>query len=484
MSKRILIVDDDTDICNLLSRFLNRHGYETSAVFKGLSAIEALKTSKFDLMICDFRLGDTDGLQVLEKLREAGIQMPVIIITGYSDIKMAVNVIKAGAFDYVTKPLIPDEILLIIERALSGYDPAQSDTYNGTVHAKKNYSQSTKLVAGKSDQAKELVKQIGLVAPTNYSVIIYGESGSGKEVVARSIHERSSRKKQPFVAMDCGAISKELAGSELFGHEKGSFTGALSSKVGHFEMANGGTLFLDEITNLSYDIQVSLLRVVQERRMKRIGGNKEIELDVRILIASNESLTEAYRSGKFREDLYHRFNEFTINVPPLRDRVADIMTFATFFLDNANEELGKTISGFDEEVKQAFKNYRWPGNIREMKNIIKRAALLADDGLISPHHLPVEILQPGADLDDYQKNSFKSRKPEETFQHTHNHESKGPVTNLKEAALEAEFETIMNVLKKVRFNKSKAARLLNIDRKTLYNKMKHYNMLSDSQEAE
>lgn len=483
MSKRILIADDDTDICNLLSRFLTRHGYETATVFKGSSALEALKNSKFDLMICDFRLGDTDGLEVLEKMRESGFQIPVIIITGYSDIKMAVNVIKAGAFDYVTKPLLPDEILMIIERALNGSSATEGDIAEGGYQQmRKPYVPTSKLVAGKSDQAKELLKQISLVAPTNYSVIIYGESGSGKEVVARNIHERSSRRKHPFVAMDCGAISKELAGSELFGHEKGSFTGALSSKIGHFEMANGGTLFLDEITNLSYDIQVSLLRVVQERKMKRIGGNKEIELDVRILIASNESLTEAYRSGKFREDLFHRFNEFTINVPPLRERTADIMSFATFFLENANEELGKSITGFDDEVKQAFKNYRWPGNIREMKNIIKRAALITDSGLISANHLPVEILQPGSEIDEVHRNGYKTKRMDSAVAHVE--ESRPPVTNLKEAALEAEFETIMNVLKKVRFNKSKAARLLNIDRKTLYNKMKHYNMLSDSQESE
>ncbi len=481
MSKRILIVDDDTDICNLLSRFLTRHGYETTAVFKGSSALEALKNSRFDLMICDFRLGDTDGLEVLDKMREAGFQLPVIIITGYSDIKMAVNVIKAGAFDYVTKPLIPDEILMIIERALTGGGQA-AEAVDGVYQARKPYASNSKLIQGKSDQARDLMKQVALVAPTNYSVIIYGESGSGKEVVARNIHERSSRRKHPFIAMDCGAISKELAGSELFGHEKGSFTGALASKIGHFEMANGGTLFLDEITNLSYDIQVSLLRVVQERKMKRIGGNKEIELDVRILIASNESLTEAYRSGKFREDLFHRFNEFTISVPPLRERTADIMSFATFFLENANEELGKSITGFDDEVKQAFRNYRWPGNIREMKNIIKRAALLTDNGLISANHLPVEILQPGIEIDEVHRNGIKGKRMDGAVSHAE--ETKPPVTNLKEAALEAEFETIMNVLKKVRFNKSKAARLLNIDRKTLYNKMKHYNMLSDSQETE
>lgn len=479
MAQRILIADDDADICNLLSRYLKRHGYETEITFRGSNAIELLKNSKFDLMLCDFRLGDTDGLQILTRLHTEGIQIPVIIITGYSDIKMAVNVIKAGAVDYVTKPLIPDEILLIIQKALN-QDPADLNTQLGERKPSSRKLNSTgKLIAGKSEPAKELLKQVELVAPTNYSVIIYGESGSGKEAVAQNIHERSARKNQPFVAMDCGAISKELAGSELFGHEKGSFTGALNSKIGHFELANGGTLFLDEVANLSYDIQVSLLRVVQERKMKRIGGNKEINLDVRIVIASNESLVEAYKSGKFREDLYHRFNEFAIQVPPLRERGTDIMLFSDFFLANANQELGKSILGFSDEVKAAFNKYHWPGNIRELKNIIKRAALLSNGDTITGNSIPDEILHPESYNDEPVSHPISNSSINEVGQNV----PKSSGVNLKEAALEAEFETIMNVLKKVQFNKSKAARLLNIDRKTLYNKMKHYKMLDDKEDA-
>jgi len=475
MLKRILIADDDTDICNLLSRFLKKHGYETEIAFRGATAIDALKNSKFDLLLCDFRLGDMDGMEVLAKMHLEEIHVPVIIITGYSDIKMAVNVIKAGALDYVTKPLIPDEILLMIDKALN------SDGYEGSSFATaskasiKKSSVKGNIISGKSEKAKELNRQIELVAPTNYSVIIYGESGAGKEAVARSIHDKSSRKNQAFVAMDCGAISKELAGSELFGHEKGSFTGALSTKIGHFELANGGTLFLDEVSNLSYDIQVSLLRVVQERKMKRIGGNKEIELDVRIVIASNENLTEAYKKGRFREDLFHRFNEFTIQVPPLRNRGSDIMVFAQFFLEKANADLNKAITGFSEDVVKAFNNYRWPGNIRELKNIIKRAALITSGEIIDAPSIPAEILNYDSEeeitLSTHEVNQMNAETPIAAPR---------PVSvNLKEAALEAEYETIMNVLKKVQFNKSKAARILNIDRKTLYNKMKHYNMLGD-----
>ncbi|MDQ3051480.1 MAG: sigma-54 dependent transcriptional regulator [Bacteroidota bacterium] len=479
MAKRILIADDDTDICNLLSRFLTRHGYETVVTFRGLSILDLLQKSKFDLLICDFRFGDTDGMEVLSKIHEAGLDLPVIIITGYSDIKMAVNVIRAGAIDYVTKPLVPDEILHIIQNSLENHEKGETSMSPRKLSGKKASFENSNIIIGKSAQSKELYRQIELVAPTNYSVIAYGESGSGKEAVAQSIHNKSPRRHHPFVAMDCGAISKELAGSELFGHEKGSFTGALTSKIGHFEMANGGTLFLDEIGNLPYEVQVSLLRVVQERRMKRIGGNKEIELDVRIIIASNENLTEACRKGRFREDLYHRFNEFTIMVPPLRDRGDDILKFAEYFITVANLELNKNIQDFSPEVKQVFMSYSWPGNIRELKNIIKRAALLsaADAEEITTQVLPPEMVQ------NSRSEFFISPPVISTLAHQHIHEpvamehARASGTNLKEAALEAEFETIMNVLKKVQFNKSKAAKLLNIDRKTLYNKMRHYNML-------
>ncbi|MBL7915029.1 MAG: sigma-54-dependent Fis family transcriptional regulator [Bacteroidia bacterium] len=472
MEKRILILDDDTDICNLLSRFLTKNGYTTETAFSGSRAVEMLKVGKFDLLISDFRLGDTDGLKLLERLHQEGLGLPVIIITGYSDIKMAVNVIKAGALDYVSKPLIPDEILMMVKRALG--EGASEDNESLKSRPKKLLPASSFLI-GKSKVALELYRQIDLVAPTNYSVIIYGESGSGKEAVARSIHDRSDRRGKPFVAMDCGAISKELAGSELFGHEKGSFTGAINSKIGHFELANGGTLFLDEIGNLGYDIQVSMLRVIQERRLKRIGGNKEIDLDVRIVIASNENLAVAFRNGKFREDLYHRFNEFTINVPPLRERDKDIIPFAEHFLQETNSELNRNITSFSDEVKNIFLNYSWPGNIRELKNMIKRAALLTKGEIIEVDALPEEMKSP-------ERNSFNLPTGIISGNNEQSRTSGLPkqVTNLKEAALEAEYETIINVLQKVQFNKSKAARMLNIDRKTLYNKMKHYNLLNES----
>lgn len=456
--KKVLVVDDDVDICMLLSAFLGKNGFEVSRAHSLKGMLSLLKEKKFDVVLCDFRLGDADGLEAIAEIHKIDASVPVIIITGYSDIKTAVTVIKSGAFDYVAKPLVPDEILHTISRALES--PAGlSATREANNAAPGSGLIIGDYIIGESREARELYRQIDLVAPTNYSVIIYGESGSGKEAVARSIHMKSKRKDMPFVALDCGAISRELAGSELFGHEKGSFTGALSRKIGHFELANGGTLFLDEVSNLPYDVQTSLLRVVQEQRMKRIGGLSEIQLDTRILVASNENLLESHRNGKFREDLYHRFNEFSINVPAFRNRQDDIMVFAGYFLRISNKELNKEIREFDKDVVDCFHKYNWPGNIREMKNVIKRAALLCDEDVIRSKYLPVEIANP------------------DKFMHPGNgivQAANG--TDLKSVAQEAEYETILKVLRQVNYNKSKAARLLNIDRKTLYNKMKAYNL--------
>lgn len=333
-------------------------------------------------------------------------------------------------------------------------------------------------VVGTSPIFQQILKQISLVAPTNYSVIIYGETGSGKEAIANEIHKHSKRAKEPFIAIDCGALSKDLAASELFGHEKGSFTGALNQKVGSFELANGGTIFLDEIANLSYEVQVSLLRVVQERKMRRVGGTKDIDLDVRIIVASNEKLWNATQAGKFREDLYHRFNEFSIEIPPLRERREDIMHFANHFLNITNHELEKTVKGFSPEVTNAFINYVWYGNLRELRNVVKRAVLLTDGDLVELKSLPFEIT-------NYEK--LNELIPSEVSNVTGTPEAAQSIPqkprttdlNLKSASIDAEYETILAALKQVNFNKSKAAKLMKIDRKTLYNKIKEYQMLNN-----
>ena len=475
MNKRILIIDDDFDMCTLLSRFLDKKGYNTEVAHNASKGLSKFNEFNFDIVLCDYRLGDKDGKEVLMKIKEAKPKTIVIIITGYSDIKTAVDVIKLGAFDYITKPLIPDEVINVIEKAVAAplnqqAQPEQKPSSQSSVK-KRIYelSSNNEYLIGQDTETAKIYRQIEMVAPTNYSVILYGESGTGKEVIAKTIHEASSRKGKPFIAMDCGTLSKELSGSELFGHVKGAFTGAVTDKEGHFEMANGGTLFLDEVSNLPKDVQASLLRVIQERKYKRVGGTKEMDVDVRIIVASNENLQEAYHKGKFREDLYHRFNEFSINLPALRMRKSDIPLFAQFFLDRTNSELQKNIEGYDDDVLEMFLNYAWPGNLREFRNVVRRAVLLTQSGKINSKVLPWEITQSPV-RSDFQTNHIQSQ-----YYSTQNSGVKE--VDLKDAAAKAEYETIMNVLKDVNFNKTKAAEILKIDRKTLYNKIKIYESL-------
>lgn len=477
--KKILIIDDEVNVALLLSKFLTRNGFEVQTATTGNNALEYLKSGDFSLVLCDFRLEDTDGREMLRNIKTNYPNTGVIIITGYSDIKMAVELIKMGAYDYITKPLYPDEILNTINKAIeTQYALLESQQVSEPIiiNPKSKEKKSVAVgeyVYGTSKASKEIMRQIDLVAPTGYSVIIIGESGTGKEAVAKSIHMSSPRRNQPFIAMDCGSLTKELAASEFFGHEKGSFTGALYTKIGHFEMANGGTLFLDEVGNLSYDIQAALLRTVQERKVKRIGSTKEIDLDVRIIVATNENLQDAIQKGRFREDLYHRFNEFSIYMPALRERGNDIVLLAEHFLMVANQELSRNVSSFSAEVIECFMRYRWPGNIRELKNVVRRATLLTEGNEIQMKALPLEISNPmlaydfnGSNVNNTSHINVPAEAPE----------TKESKHDLKNAALEAEYETILRVLKEVNFNKTRAAEILKIDRKTLYNKMKAINL--------
>ncbi len=494
--EKILIIDDDKDLCFVLKRFLSKHGFEVLEATSGKAALEILEGVEPDLILCDFRLEDMSGSSILKKIKEKNPSVPVIIITGYSNIKTAVEVMKLGAMDYVTKPLLPDEILLTIRKALSksaeekgeaaAVQSSESDEESTTSRDDRSqgaantrrYTDTSAHIFGDSPDFKNILNQIDLVAPTNYSIIIYGESGSGKEVIAQEIHKRSRRSNKPFIAIDCGTLSRELAGSELFGHEKGSFTGAIGQKSGSFELANGGTIFLDEISNLPYDVQVTLLRVVQERKMRRVGGIKDIDLDVRIIVASNKKLWDAARGGQFREDLYHRFNEFQITVPPLRERVNDIMVFANHFLQQTNKELGKNVKRFSPEVEDVFRKYVWHGNLRELKNVVKRATLMADSSVIDIKSIPFELV-------NYRKLQFENTgemapvvSGRDTTQATAQ-PSAVREPGLKSVSIDAEYEWILETLKKVDFNKSKAAKLLKIDRKTLYNKIKQYKDLNN-----
>lgn len=448
---KILVVDDDSTFCIMLKSFLTRKGFEVVEAFSFEEAVKAIRTNTFDVVLSDFRLPDKTGLEVLREVKEANPATGVIIMTGYADIRMAVNAIKLGAHDYVAKPINPDEILLTINGVL------ENNSNNTDCISKKVKSiEKIDFIEGTSESALQVKQYVSLVAPTNLSVIIQGDSGTGKEYVARRIHAESQRKAKPFVAIDCGALSKDLALSEFFGHIKGSFTGAVSDKIGQFEVANGGTLFLDEIGNLSYEVQVNLLRAIQERKIKRIGDSREIKVDVRIIAASNEDLKDAVRDGAFREDLYHRLNEFTIQVDPLCERLGDLNEFASYFLSLANRELSKHIKGFDPEVVDAFRNYSWPGNIRELRNVVRRAVLIEQGKSISVRSLPAEI-------------AFSHNEP--VFSKAANGSE-----NLKDLKEKAEQELILSTLQKVRYNKSKAAKLLNIDRKTLYNKMRQYGL--------
>lgn len=478
--QKILVIDDDRDTCLMLNRFLTRQGFEVSEAYNGKKALEMLESLSPDLVMTDFRLGDMDGSEVVTKIKERYYHIPVLVITAYSDIKTAVEIMKMGAYDYITKPLFPDEIVVTIRKALesaanerSAPAPATQDAspaVNGRKRVSTSSMDSPDYLFGTSQQMKEIFRQIELVAPTDYSVIIHGESGSGKEGLALEIHKRSRRKDKPFIPIDCGALSKDLAMSELFGHEKGSFTGAVGQKIGSFENANGGTIFLDEIANLSYEIQVGLLRVIQERKVRRVGGLQDIPLDVRIIVASNERLWDATRKGKFREDLFHRFNEFSIDIPPLRERAQDIMLYADHFLNVTTSQLGKNLKGFDREVEEAFKNYVWYGNLRELRNVIKRAALLTDGEYIEARSLPFEII-------NFKKLQFEKPSAESTgmMSPAAIAEKLDPnPTSLKSASRDAEYEMILQALKKANYNKSKAAKLLDIDRKTLYNKMQQY----------
>lgn len=462
MSQKILVIDDDQDLCKVLSNFLKKSNYEVDVAYKAEEGLKLLRSNEYDLILCDYRLPDMTGVDALQRIKVLSPSAAVIIITGYSDVQTAVETFRYGANDYVTKPLYPDELLVTVKETIHK-NQEKNDIRAGKTPVKSEKKQeapaTSKFIHGSSKASLKVLEHIDLIGPTDMSVLVIGETGTGKEFVSNSIHQKSDRAGKPFIAIDCGALPKELAGSELFGHMKGSFTGAISDKPGSFELANGGTIFLDEIGNLSYENQVKLLRVIQERKIKRIGGQKDIDIDVRIIAATNENLTEAIKEGEFREDLYHRINEFKINLLPLRERKNDIMTFAEHFLGLSNTALKKEVKGFSDEVVNHFLTYQWYGNLRELNNVVKRAVLLTSGDLVQSSALPDEIIH-------------ARRVPSQSI----SGEPKEENLTLKAASEEAEKEAILNALEASRYNKSKAAELLEIDRKTLYNKLKQYNI--------
>jgi two-component system response regulator HydG len=465
----VLIIDDDKDICLVLSRFLGKNNYDVDVANNGEEGLKQLRTKDYSLVLCDYRLPDMTGVDALRKIKLLRPQTAVIIITGYSDVKTAVETFRYGASDFVTKPLYPDELLVTIQETISKNEkrkageissPQVGDGKPETRRSRDNgMPPPNEYIVGRSIQATTVQRHVELIAPSDLSVIIHGETGTGKEFVAQAIHRLSKRAEKPFVAIDCGALPKELAGSELFGHIKGAFTGAVNDKEGSFELADQGTIFLDEIGNLSYENQVKLLRVIQERRIKRIGATKDIAIDVRIIAATNEDLNKSVKEGKFREDLYHRLNEFKIQLSPLRERKEDIMHFAQHFLAKANHSLNKNVQNFSAAASDLITNYYWHGNLRELNNVVKRSVLLTVTDTIQLDSLPQEIVH---------ANSAPAS--------SNGHVEEEKVGLLKSIAGSAERQAIIDVLEKANYNKSKAAELLKIDRKTLYNKLKLYNI--------
>jgi len=440
---KILLVEDDKTFIQILQGFLLKKGFEVDAIHCIKDAVSTLEKKEYQLILLDYRLPDGIGLDLIKLLRSKNNKTPIIVITSFLDIRTAVNAVKMGAFDYITKPIMPDELLMIIQQAITKKEIKEINTL----------PVFKKFIEGESEKSVQLNDYVKLVAPTDVSVIIQGESGTGKEHVARSIHALSKRSEAPFVAIDCGTLSSELAASELFGHSKGSFTGAMQDKKGQFEMANTGTFFLDEVGNLSYDVQVKLLRSLQEKVIQPIGSNRTVKIDVRIITATNEDLLMKVKNGSFREDLYHRLNEFKILVPALRHRKEDLAQFVQHFISLSNAELGKNVKTVSSEVMHIFKQYEWPGNLRELKNIIKRAVLLSKGDTIEKEVLPEEMI-----LESLDNHSFQSEFDLKALQETN------------------EREMIIKTLQEVKYNKSKAARFLNIDRKTLYLKMAKYNI--------
>ena len=444
---KILIIEDDVALCNILKRFLEKNKFEVDVSYSVFEGNSKLKKSSFDIVFTDLRFPDGDGIEVLSYVKNNFPETQVVLMTSYAEVQTAVRAMKKGAFDYISKPFNPDEVLSVINNAIFEKNNVNSETVDSSAKNKKNQNNEADFVPGISSASKKLNEYIKLVAPTSMSVLIVGESGTGKEVIAQYIHKNSDRKDFNFIAVDCGSIPKEIAASEFFGHVKGSFTGAISNKKGHFEAANGGTLFLDEVGNLSYGNQIQLLRALQERKIKPIGSNQEIEVDIRLITATNEDLQAAVKKGEFREDLYHRLNEFSINVPSLSERIDDLMIFSDFFLEKANTQLNKDIIGISNEVMDIFRKYSWPGNLRQLRNVITRAVLLSQGTFITKDVLPQDIMSDNLN-GDYKKHSFSTKENEKSL--------------------------IISALEEASNNKTKAAQLLNITRKTLYNKLKEY----------
>jgi DNA-binding NtrC family response regulator len=443
---KVLIVDDDEDIRSILSDIIKSEGYKTIAAGDGRKALEKVREHSPEVVLLDVRLPEIDGMQVLKEIKKMNSDTVVIMLTAYGRLADAVQSVKMGAFDYITKPFDNEEVLSNIKKALHAVRLIEA----ADLRSVQDCRAAVQFI-GESRPVKEVLNQVNIVSPTNMTVVLQGESGTGKELIARMIHQGSSRRDKPFIVVDGGTLPENLMESELFGYERGAFTGANEKKAGKFEAANGGTLFLDEITNLPYTLQSKMLRVLQERRVQHIGSSKEIRIDIRIIAATNTVLPDEVRKGRFREDLYHRLNEFYINIPPLRKREEDISLLARYYLGEANQEFNKKVESISGEAMKSLSSYQWPGNVRELKNVVKRAVLLTDSDAIreisfSASERPAPRIELNRDI--------------------------SMAEIIKKTSGDAETELIRKALVQTKNNKTKAARLLKIDRMTLYSKIK------------
>jgi DNA-binding NtrC family response regulator len=450
-------VDDDKDSRDSLVELLKGEDFEVWGMDSGGAALDILKEKDPGIILTDLKMPKMDGLQLLEQIKSTSPQSVVVVFTGYASIETAVKAMKLGAYDYIVKPFLFEEIKIILQRAIE-YQKLQNENILLKQNLKAKYRFQN--IIGDSENIEEIFQYVEKIANTDSTILISGESGTGKELIARAIHFNSDRRNRPLISVNCGAIPEDLLESEMFGHEKGSFTGAIKTRIGRFEMANGGTIFLDEITDMSPGLQVKLLRVLQEHEFERVGGVKTIKVDIRVIAATNQDLEKAVAQGKFREDLYYRLNVIPIKLPPLRERKSDIPLLVNHFIDRFNKEKNCKIKGLSKECIEHLINYPWPGNVRELENMLERLVILKGEGTIEASDLPEKVLN--SELD-----SFPISIPDSGI-------------SFDVAVNEFEKGLILNALKKSNWVKNRAAKLLHLNRTTLVEKMKRINLTKES----
>ena len=446
----ILVVDDEEVMRDSCRQILSREGHNVKLAEDGHEGLKLLKEKSFDLVILDLKMPGIDGMQVLEEIKQNSPETIVVVITGYATVESAVEAMKRGAYDFLPKPFTPGEFRLIVERALEKKRLVLENIY---LRQELEVRRKSEVIIGKSKAMQKVYELVRRVGPTDSTVLILGESGTGKELVARAVHYHSRRENKAFITVDCGALVENLFESELFGHVKGSFTDAVATKHGRFELANGGTLFFDEIGNIGPDVQAKLLRAIQEREITKIGSSEAIKVDVRIIAATNKNLRKAIQEETFREDLFYRLGVVPITLPPLRERPEDISELANYFLKKYNQKRGKNLTGISPRAMKALSEYSWPGNVRELENAIERAVVLAKGNAIDSSDLSYYGLGVEALLE--------------------------PASGSQKRLTDVEKEHILRTLEDTGWRRSQAAKLLGIDRKTLRSKMKKYGISED-----